>query len=91
MVLESYYKEFNLTNTEFKNSPVINFGIIASKITIILDSSLNDIEWSYNGRDISGKMYWFDESIVLGGMTVSKLYLKADNNSGTKVRVWARL
>lgn len=91
MTAGSFYKELNITNTEFTDSPTVKFDSIASKVTIVNDSLLNDIEYSYNGRDVEGKLKWSDELIRLGGMTISKLWLKASVNSGTEVRVWARL
>lgn len=85
----SYYKEFNIVNTDYTDSPTIQLDFIAPKVLIVLDSTLTDIEWSYNGRDTEGKMNSTDETMVIAGMTISKIWLKANVPDGTLVRVWA--
>lgn len=91
MSIGRYYKEINLINTEFSDAPTVKFDSIVSKFIIVLDSLTNDIEWSFNGQNIDGKMEWSDEKIIFGGDTVSKIWFKANVETGTKIRVWARL
>lgn len=85
----NFYQEFNIVNTDFTQSPTIQLKLISQKILIVLDSLDNNIEWSYNGRDIEGKMISTDETMVIAGATVSKIWIKANVGTGTIIRVWA--
>lgn len=84
----SYFKEHDITNTVFTDSPTILFEFIAAKILIVMDTE-NEIEWSFNGRDFEGKLLAKDKSITLSGITTNKLWLRSSSDSGSPIRVWA--
>ena len=86
----SYYKEFDIINTEFEKLPTTNFKTISAKVLIVSDSLKNDIEYSFNGRDVEGCIKWHDERIELSGQTISKIWFRTKDPTSTKFRVWAR-
>lgn len=87
----SYYRELNISNTEFTQLPTVNFETVTAKILIVSDTLINDIEYSYNGRDVEGKIKWSDEKIELSGITISKMWFRTNNPTDTELRVWARV
>ena len=88
----NYYKKLNLTNSAFdKKNPTIQFDNQRNRITIVLDSLKNSLEYSFNGRDVDGELDWSDESITLDNCTIGRIWFKTDNSdgNGTPIRIFA--
>lgn len=87
----SYYKELTISNEEFTDPPTCKFEMIAGKVLITNESLTSNIEWSYNGNDVEGKLEWSDEKMILSGVQISKMWFRSNNPDGVKIRVWAYL
>jgi len=83
--------ELILDNTDFTSKHTVKFPYVANKINIINDS-LKPVYYSFNGRDIDGKMLFDDESHNLSDVAVSRMWFKTDDPDATvRLITWAVL
>lgn len=82
------YYEIVITNLNFTDQPTIILPYIANTVLFILDSLTDTIQFSFNGRSVMGRMNWDDESLVLSGAEIGKLWFKTNNPTGTPLRIY---
>jgi len=84
---QAYYP-LTVSNADFERSPTIEFPYVMARLLLIRDSFEGDVYFSYNGRDIDGKLTWEDESLDIGEAEVSKIWFKS-TVVDAKIRVYA--
>jgi len=90
MTIGNKFYPLTITNTSFTDSPTIDFPYPVSNILIMHESRTDEIQYSYNGRDVEGIIQWDDESLNITDTGLGKIWLKTNNPSGSKLRVFIR-
>jgi len=77
-----------ITNTSFTDPPTVQFGVVVTKILIVSDTLTDDIEFSYNGRDVDGKLHWSDETLTMEDVVIGRIWFKTNNSAGSNIRLF---
>lgn len=81
------FHELVISNTSYNDLHTIKFPFTATKILIVNDS-LEEFEYSFNGRDKDGKILWDDESHEFVDIIIGRIWFKTIT-PGSKLRVFA--
>lgn len=85
------FQELVISSSSFPQTNSIKFPFVASKI-LILNDSLKEIYYSFNGCDIDGQMKWDEFSHTLTEVTVGRIWFKTPTpDANIRVFAWARI
>jgi hypothetical protein len=83
----SFYS-ITVSNLTFEQIPTIDFPFLCRTILIVPDTLTDDLEYSFNGREVCGVIHWDDEKLVISDTETGRIWFKTNNPNGTKVRVF---
>lgn len=84
------FHELTINNVDYEDAPSIKFPFTMTQVQIINDS-LEEFEYSYNGKDKDGLVKWDDESHRLSDVSIGRIWFKsATANLKIRVLAWAR-
>lgn len=83
-----FFTEKEVSVTDFTDEPDIKFGFQATHV-IITNDTKNILFFSFLKPDLDGKLYEKDGPLALDGLAEGRMWLKAEANKPTKVRIWA--
>lgn len=85
------FHDITVTTTDFPSGHHVKFPWVASKI-LIMNDSLKEIYYSFNGKDIDGKLEWDDYKHMLSEVTVGRIWFKtASPDANIRIYAWERI
>lgn len=92
MKFTTFFAERNIVELAFPDIPQFAFDFRATAYTIVVEGDGN-VFWSFDQRNIEGRISPDDVSITFDNIGVSKIYMKTDVPISApkkpSVRIWA--
>jgi len=82
-----FYDVKVVSNTAFTAQPTWTFGRTMESLLLLNLSDLYDVFYSFNGRDIQGRIPWHHEGIELEGVEEYRIWLYCSNSAGAEIEV----
>lgn len=87
---DKFFRELETVEKEFKSEADCQWKFNATGLIIAIDAG-GPLEFSYNGKEVHGKLYVTDKFVSFDETAESKIWFRvaSENPPTTKIRLWA--
>lgn len=85
---DPYFSRGDIVSTEFGQTPTEEWDYQSAGM-IIWNDSRQEIQWSFNGKDIAGVLLKTERFIALDKFSQSKIWIKKTTAAPAKYRIMA--